>query len=147
MSTIYVITSGEYSCYCIRGVATDPERARAMKRKVEAATRDEVYIEEFEDGKLEEAIECLTPKDYWRVEIKTGGHEPYVTRYTVGTPETIRVAASEGKGPWTTNQNGYPVREVFIRYIVKGIDANDEEHALKIAYDKLAEYNAQQEGI
>ena len=147
---IYVITSGDYSDYRICGVTTDYERAKEMLKIVSADVPawEDPIIEEFEDGVFEEErMNSIVPKEYWRVYLYSN-KPPELRKYTADElKEKISVSVSMVKGPWEFKENGYPMREIFYEYTISGIVAEDEEHALKIATDKIAEYKAQKENI
>lgn len=146
MSKIYVITAGDYSDYTIYGVTTDPVRAKDMRDKLDAyfGSRETVKIEEYEDGKFEnESIDSYIPTKYYRVEAKTGSNEIIVFDYMDNGFQSIHVSSYMETGPWEISPNGVPRREVYTRYIVKGIKAEDEEHAVKIAIDEITKYRVQ----
>lgn len=146
MSKIYVITAGDYSDYSIYGVTTDPVRAKDMRDKLDAhfRSRETVEIEEYEDGKFEnESIDSYIPTKYYRVEVRTGSNKVIVFDYMDNGFQSIHVSSCKGTGSWEKSPNGVPRREVFTRYIVKSIKAEDEEHAIKIAIDEIAKYRVQ----
>ena len=146
MSKIYVITAGDYSDYTIYGVTTDPDRAKDMREKLNAyfGSRETVEIEEYEDGKFDnESIDSYVPTKYYCVEARTGSNEVTVSDYMDNDFQSIRVSSYKETGPWEGSPNGYPRREIYTQYIVKGIKAEDEDHAIKIAIDEITKYRVQ----
>ena len=146
MSKIYVITAGDYSDYTIYGVTTDPVRAKDMRDKLDAyfGSKETVEIEEYEDGKFEnESIDSYIPTKYYRVTARTGSDEVMVYDYMDNDRQVMNVSLYKGTGPWEISPNGVPIREVYTQYIVKGIKAEDEEHAVKIAIDEITKYRVE----
>ena len=122
--TFYVVTSGEYSDYHICGVTRNKEYAEFL-RQVYDSRRDpsdiETFIDESENGPIPKL------KKVWEVII--GEYNPPMATFERS------VDANEPVDPkaWL-----YPNGDFQI-YVV----ADDEDHAIKIAQDKRAEYMAE----
>lgn len=122
---VYVITRGNYSDYHICAVTLDPERAKNLKRLFSGY--DEAQIEEYP---LDEKVETRTYGV--RLQRETGKHiktklDDYDFYSDGGVEEDCEFGADEELTFWCT--------------------AKDEEHALKIARDRLAQYKAERKGI
>ena len=116
---VYVVTQGSYSDYHISGVAIDRETAELIK----ARGYDDPEIEEYD-------TDDFTPlKD----------RKPY----RVGIPKAgaISVKLIEGL-PYAP---GKVFEYKWGHYV--NVYAKDEDHALKIAFDKVAEYKAEKKGV
>lgn len=145
---IYVITAGSYSDYRIYGVTTDPERAEDMKQKVTAWCRyDTAKIEEYEDGVFDNSlIDDIQPHQYWKVTLYPGRPiTPISYMDKAGYP--LQVYEERHKGSWKQNERGFYGREVTQCYIVDHIEAEDEEHAAKIAIDEATKRRARNDGV
>ena len=123
---VYVITSGCYSDYHICAVTLDPERAKNLKRLFDGY--DEANIEEYPlDEKVETRLYGVT------LQRETGKHiktklDDYGIRHDGEVEEDYEFETGEQQLTfWCT--------------------AKDEEHALKIARDRFAEYKAKKAGI
>ena len=129
---VYIITTGEYSCYRILEIAESYEEAqiKAMKWVVE---RDESYdmpnieVWDSEQGELDGARHGT-----WDICVNYDGTVECVP------VEEPRSFEAENNGNWRT---------AIIEYCFHGIRAVDEEHARKIGYDMLAEVKAAAAGI
>lgn len=146
MSKIYVITAGDYSDYQIYGATTDPERAEAMRKIVDAdlGRYGDAIIEEYGDGVFEdERLLTIIPTEYYRIVLRTGSDEASAYKYCGNANEPINVESWPWHGDWVRNKNGYPKREVGTVYRVSGIRADSEEKALKIAVDKVIKYRVE----
>ena len=131
MSKIYVITAGDYSDYQIYGATTNPERAEVMRKIVDAhlGGYGDAIIEEYEDGVFEdERMSTIVPTEYYRIRLKTGSDKAVVWVYCGDANEPIAVDS------WSWNG------DVGTEYRVKGIRADSEEKALKIAVDEVTKY-------
>lgn len=143
MSKIYVITAGEYSDYQIYGVTTNPERAEAMRKIVDAHFRGhgDAMIEEFEDGVFEdERMSTIVPTEYYRVWLRTGSDEIKAHPYYGEANADLKVTRWPYRDVEDIIRNGYSIREVGTEYFVTGIRADSEEQAIKIAVDKVTKY-------
>lgn len=123
---VYVITSGCYSDYHICAVTLDPERAKNLRRLFDNWSG--ANIEEYPlDEKVETRIYGVTLQRETGKHIKTklddydNYHDGYVE-------EDYDLEADE-------------------QHLTFWCTAKDEEHALKIARDRLAQYKAEREGI
>lgn len=122
---VYVITRGSYSDYHICAVTLDPERAKNLKRLFSGY--DEANIEEYPlDEKVETRVYGVTLQRESGKHIKTK-LDDYGFYDDGGVEEDCEFGADEKLTFWC--------------------DAKDEEHALKIARDRLAQYKAEREGI
>ena len=116
---VYVVTQGSYSDYHISGVAIDRETAELIK----ARCYDDPEIEEYDT----DDFTPLKDRRPYRVGIPKAG------AISVKLIETL--PGSPGK-----------VFEYKWGHIVD-VYAKDEDHALKIAFDKVAEYKAEKKGV
>ena len=121
---IYVITKGEYSDYHICAVTDDPVSAKNLRRYY-SDRWDDAEIEEFDTEQMPDS-----PKQYWYIVISAGGAVRTIRPCYIGeyTPKINQVSCDTN---WSTHQ----VSSYSINVIAK-----DKEHALKIAFDKIAEY-------
>ena len=143
---IYVITAGEYSCYQIYGVTTDPVRAEDMKKKLSIYRREEAYVEEFENGVFEnDKIDNVIPQQYFCVRFTD--QDPEVKEFIDYPNKKMTTKETKLRTAWSTDKNGFPIQEIYTTFVVDHIKADDEEHAIKIACDAIAEYRAKNEGI
>lgn len=124
MSKIYIVTEGEYSDYSINNVFSTEEKAKEFIAERGGG------IEEFE----------LDPD--WRNEITNyiKGYFPFEVIYHYNTNEykaTKRVWSAYG------NYKNYcmPYGSAEIKWTIKCI-AQDEQHALKIASERIAQIKA-----
>lgn len=134
--TLYVVTEGEYSDYHIVGIYSTKEQAEKVK-KYRSGLYEYPDIEEWElDANVPEDIDDI--REYYRV---TCYHERYrddiwnCKRFTKTGKENITDC------PWTLSRSGWFSIDIPCDRV------KDEEHAKKIAYDKLAEILAMKEGI
>lgn len=125
---VYIITKGEYSGYHICAVTTDKKKAEILRKahndldgwhkaRIEKYDTDEFLTEIENRLKL---YDCTLERD-----------KPMVI-YEVDIDYI--------------NSSDFKVRYNHSKYHVY-VWAKDEEHALKIASDKIAEYKASKEGI
>ena len=142
MTTIYVVTSGSYSDYTVRGVFDTSELAEL------AAKAYAGRVEEFE---LNEHAERIRKGCWWKVWILEDGSIDYVESANSIEEPTVGSAFAEpydygwkAPGPprGYSTSTGYTTRWAGLMVIVY---AHDEDHARKIATDKRAEYLAKQE--
>lgn len=116
---IYVITAGDYSDYHICAVTDNKESAENLR--ILYSSYYEATIEEFDTTYLPEK-----PNEYWAIYINLDG----------AVQCTVLRHYEKGKEP------DKPLNQVeltYYRYSVNVI-AKDRDHALKIAFDKIAEY-------
>ncbi len=126
---VYVITSGEYSDYGICAVTLDKEQAELLKVRYSDKS-DEAYIEEFDtdDYKIEVSENY---KPMWNVEFWT--HNNAITRCYKISHDNLR------HGEIYANKWCYEVK-VFV-------EAEDKEHAKKIATDIYMKWLAKQNDL
>ncbi len=129
---IYVITRGSYSDYHICAVASTQERAEQL-RKMYTDRYDTANIEEYEIDIPSDEYYNKTPTLYWEVILKQDGDLIYIRTYYDEPNQSVII--QEGRYNW---------RETFI---ISNIQANTQEEAKKIAYDKRAQYLAEKFGL
>jgi len=124
---VYVITHGSYSDYHICAVTLDPERAKNLKRFFDGY--DEANIEEYPlDEKVETRLYGVT------LQRETGKH--------IKTKLDDYGFYHDGEV-----EEDYDVKTFYEEQLIFWCTAKDEEHALKIARDRFAQYKAEREGI
>ena len=126
---IYVITKGSYSDYHICAVTEEEEKAEQLKRlfsiSYDWANIEEYDTEEFAFIKKDEkCFEVLKIKG--NIEVKEKNLDYYEMDNEVYTY-------------WKRRPNDAGIGTTVL--------AKDEEHAIKIAQDRFAEYEAEQKGI
>ena len=129
---IYVITRGSYSDYHICAVASTQERAEQL-RKMYTDRYDTANIEEYEIDIPSDEYYNKTPTLYWEVILNQDGDLIYIRTYYDEPNQSVII--QEGRYNW---------RETFI---ISNIQANTQEEAKKIAYDKRAQYLAEKFGF
>lgn len=125
---VYIITSGEYSSYRIESVAATLEDALSRLGKIVATHWVKPYITEW-DTDTGEPVSC-----------------PFDRRYDVHWDLTYKPALSPDVTCSNESRTGvdYWCGEYFD---VNGIRANDETHAIKIAAEIKAQFEAEWEGL
>ena len=114
---VYVVTQGEYSDYGIVGVAIDKKQAEYIAM-VHNTYNEPCYIEEYDTEEIK------VDKDF----------EPnWIVRFD--TDEIKKVYPFTGKKPYKVKEYGMNQCSVIVK-------AKDEDHAIKIAIDTLAQYKA-----
>lgn len=119
---VYVITKGSYSDYSIYGVAVNKEMAETLRKHVSDRYED-ANIEEYDTDEYKPLTEGKKP---YAVALNENGicRALYEVTYDI----------HDCKGKVRNNkQKGETMYTVYLW-------ATDEEHALKIARDKIAEY-------
>ena len=129
---IYVITRGSYSDYHICAVASTQERAEQL-RKMYSDSYEMANIEEYEIDVPSDEYYNKIPTLYWEVVIKQNGSLIDIRTYYDEPNQSVII--QEGRYNW---------RETFI---ISNIQANTQEEAKKIAYDKRAQYLAEKFGL
>lgn len=128
---IYVVTSGEYSDYCIEAVFTDKEKAKLYCAAHEKYTADYPRIEEYDTE--DDAITGGAPvRRYCEVKV-----------VTITDPDRYYVKQFYGfarENSVVKDHFGYSVTFEVRR-------KTSRERAIKIAQDMIAEYKAKGEGI
>lgn len=120
---VYVITQGDYSDYHICAVTLDKELAEKLC-KVYSNLKYYPYFDpaQIEEYDLQQSMDDV--RIMYRVEIDCGDIEVTEDRY-------------ENK------EDVFGDKNYFTAYVL----ARDQEHAVKIAQDRRAEYLAKKEGI
>lgn len=129
---IYVITKGSYSDYHICAVASTQERAEQLQ-KMYSDYCDMARIEEYEIDVPSDEYYNENPILYWEVILKQDGNLiDTITYYDKpNQPMTIK----EGRWNWQGT------------FIISNIQTDTQEKAMKIAYDKRAQYLAEKFGL
>lgn len=145
MAKIYVVTAGRYSEYRIFGASVDKSEAEKL---LEIVKRDNYYgeenpkIEEFPDfSQTQKMISedwrryCVKVYENGDCEIKEDGRS-----YS----EIWRIDELQEKPKgYFRKSDVYNPRSAFVVHCA----ARNEDHAKKIAFDSIAQYKAEQEGI
>ena len=133
---VYVITKGSYSDYHICAVATDKKKAEKLKKIF--TNYDEAHIETYDTDAFITEIErgyklyiCKKYNDEY-IDIDEITDFDYVSTLDFNVKKCKRHSIHDDKK--------------YIIYIIY-VWAKDENHAQKIAADKIAEYRAKKEMI
>lgn len=121
---VYIITKGDYSDYHICAVTLDEERAEKLRK---------MYSDSINDANIEEYVPNeAKPIFLYGVQFSRDGN-------------VMSYRADE----YDLKDEGYVEYEYdgYEQYYVVWVKAKDEDHALKIAQDRLAEYKAKEAGI
>lgn len=135
--TVYVVTEGSYSAYHIIGIYSTKEKAEKVKL-YHSALYEYPDIEEWEMDDIPEDINDM--REYYHV---TYGGRPYreglwdCDRYTKVGKENIKDCPYE-------LDTRFPM---YFKIDIPCDRVKDEQHAIKIAQDKLAEIKSMKEGI
>ena len=131
MKTYYAIASGIYSDYHVIAITDDRKKAEHFRKVYNETNRESADIEEFEEMVIRNRVRFV-------VVVHTNGRADYVRVDEYDEykkhENSVRELPYDKRNP---NQTFY---EVFL-------SARDKEHALKTAYDMIAVYKAQKEGI
>lgn len=125
---VYVITRGDYSDYHIIGVSLDKEKARNVAR----IFSDDMYtanVEEYDSDQFKDAKYPLWDVTFCSNRPVVINKADYCSDYNV--PKIVESFVGT-QGVWVCQ----------IR-----VQAEDKDHALKIASDELAKYKAEKEGM
>ena len=122
---IYVITSGEYSDYTIEGVTLDRKKAQCVAKLLDRS-RKSVHIKEYNSDMF-----TGNEKIQWYISFTADGS------YCATEMDFCADRLNRLPMVYKSKRGGYNVY----------IQADDKEHALKIAQDELARYKAEKEGI
>lgn len=123
---IYVVTKGEYSDYHIITATTDKELAEKIANKFTGDwDEDEASVEEYEDAEI-----YLKP--IWKVKFDEHGNIKKCEKTDYEPDYKI------------VNECNY---YCYNREFSIVVEADNEEHAIKIASEKRAEYLARKAGI
>lgn len=124
---IYVITKGEYSEYHICGVALDYEHAKEIRELLSRGSYYQAIIEEYDTDKW---AEYLKDEKLFRIEMQ--GDRT--------TCEYADIEDLDDDNLMVPRSYDFP-RNIFYIYVM----ARNEEHAIKIAADKLKQYKIEKE--
>lgn len=131
MKTYYAITSGYYSDYHIIAITDDRKKAEHFCEVYNETNRESADIEEFEEMVIRNRIRFV-------VVVHTNGRADYVRVDEYDEYKEHENSVCEL--PYDKRNPNQTFYEVFL-------SAKDKEHALKAAYDMIAVYKAQKEGI
>lgn len=133
---IYVITAGEYSDYHICAVTDDSVSAENLRVYYTTSLYDYVNIETFETKSLPER-----PKTCWDCRY-------YLDKGHMTCTEVCYVSKEEvgGRDVWETKINDVKYSS-FLNAFSIYVFAKDEEHASKIAAEKIYQYKYMCESI
>lgn len=123
---VYIITKGEYSDYHICAVATDKEKAEALREK---------FSDHYDNAEIEE----YDTDDYGEI-------LRYKSLYFCAYYNNSDDIVVERNQCWDYPFNDYKVRETKYGLMVY-VNADDYEMALKKASDKFAQYRAEVLGL
>lgn len=128
---LYAITKGEYSDYRIISLTTDKEKAIKIAKLFDEGY-EETQIEEYEDGEYDKFLDCKYACHFFRIG-KDGKVIEWEKRDSFEFALTFsKVNTDSGGNYWLYVI--VPAREGKIK-------------ALKIAFDKIAQYKAEKEGL
>lgn len=126
---VYVITRGEYSCYEICAVTLDKKQAELLKVRY-SNENDEASIEEYDTDNCK--IEVSNDyKPMWNVEFWL--HDGAITRCYKVSHDNLR--------------NGEIYANKWCNEVKVFVEAEDEEHAHKIATDIYMKWLAEQNNL
>ena len=131
MKTYYAITSGCYSNYHVIAITDDRKKAEHFRKVYNETNRESADIEEFEEMVVRNRIRFV-------VVVHTNGRADYVRIDEYNEYKEHENSVCEL--PYDKRNPNQTFYEVFL-------SARDKEHALKTAYDMIAVYKAQKEGI
>lgn len=139
MKKIYVVTSGEYSDYCINAVFESREKAElycAIKNATKEYRYDRCEIEEYELS--DDTIEGNIDKWYY-FDVRTyqhGGSSAELHYSIDDSFVTTEKLETKIEDAWHTT--------ILIHVCIK---ENDPDKAIKIARDLVAKYEAEKAGL
>lgn len=131
METYYAITSGCYSNYHVIAITDDRKKAEHFRKVYNETNRESADIEEFEEMVIRNRVRFV-------VVVHTNGRADYVRVDEYDEYKEHENSVCEL--PYDKRNPNQTFYEVFL-------SAKDKEHALKAAYDMIAIYKAQKEGI
>ena len=120
---VYVVTQGEYSAYHIVGVTLDRAKAERWMELYNAEKGEYDYDAQIEEYETDE----FGTDGLFQWEVGQG--------WTIGGCELDTMGGDYGE--WYDNDENYCLK----------VMAKDKDHALKVAYDKIAMIKAAIEGI
>ena len=133
MTTIYVVTDGDYSDYGIKGIASTLEKAEELKKLFNAHNK----IEEYELDEYDPAIEESKGKTF------------YFTALAIEDGRVLDIKSTtyrkfENQDIWDKPTQIWDNRCRFkTPTIINYLFAKDEAHAIKIANEKRIAYKAE----
>lgn len=116
----YAVTKGDYSDYHIVAITDDEEKAQKLAK---------VFSDDWDEAKVEKYPDCAVV-DMPIFSVMVGSVATCVVQITPYTINNINVV------------NEYRDKQYSVY-----VQAKDEEHAQKIAYDLIAEYKARKAGV
>lgn len=128
MATVYVITRGCYSDYCICAVSLDKEKAKKLA-KMYCNLYDKAQVEEWETDTVTD-VNALN------------GRYPYSVTFYPDDPPWVYKQSYEYELFTEGIQEEYGGQRLYVN-----VYAPDDATALKIAAEKRAKYLAEKEGI
>lgn len=131
MKTYYAIISGCYSNYHVIAITDDRKKAEHFRKVYNETNRESADIEEFEEMVIRNRVRFV-------VVVHTNGRADYVRVDEYDEYKEHENSVCEL--PYDKRNPNQTFYEVFL-------SAKDKEHALKAAYDMIAIYKAQKEGI
>ena len=131
MKTYYAITSCCYSNYHVIAITDDRKKAEHFRKVYNETNRESADIEEFEEMVIRNRVRFV-------VVVHTNGRADYVRVDEYDEYKEHENSVCEL--PYDKRNPNQTFYEVFL-------SAKDKEHALKAAYDMIAVYKAQKEGI
>ena len=135
--TLYVVTEGDYSAYHIIGIYSAKEKAEKVKL-YHSMLYEYPDIEKWEMDGIPEDIEDV--REYYHVTYsgrQYGEGRWSCSRYTKVGKENIKDCLYE-------LDTRFPL---FFKIDIPCDRVKDEQHAIKIAQDKLSEIKAMKEGV
>ena len=130
---IYVITQGSYSDYHICAVTDDPDKAEVIADYF--GSTGWYVMPEIEEYDTDTLLPVVQGKIYFRVDFNNMGYVTEVNEIKYDDYYHGEEIEEKNDGIFMKILTGYAVR----------VWADDEEHAAKIAEDKLAEYRYRKE--
>lgn len=131
MKTYYAIISGCYSNYHVIAITDDRKKAEHFRKVYNETNRESADIEEFEEMVIRNRVRFV-------VVVHTNGRADYVRVDEYDEYKEHENSVCEL--PYDKRNPNQTFYEVFL-------SVKDKEHALKAAYDMIAIYKAQKEGI
>lgn len=122
---VYVITKGAYSDYHICAVAATKEIAEKLRKIYSDDSWADARIEEYDLNEAKDDVRV-----FYDVTFADGKVSTYFNEY--GERESIQFFKGN---KWQSDR------------LIVSVRARDEDHAVKIAQDRRAEYLAKKEGV
>ena len=129
MKTYYVVTAGDYSDYHVVTVTDSKEKAERIK---DLCNREKYGYNSY--ARIEEYEETISNNKFCYCVSFTDGREPFASIYFNASTEI-------------ENKRDINVVDEYGGYYDVLVMAKDENHAIKIASDLVAQYKAEKEGV